>query len=177
MKLPFARTWWIDTGRVLGGCFPGSEAPEQVAVRMAALLDAGVTGVVCLQEAEERGRGGRPFEPYDSLLSSLAQQRGVAMRWIRLPVRDMTPPTRETVRAALQHIAENVGVTYVHCWGGHGRTGVIAGCYLRERGLTTEQALEHMRAARAHDPHLIDQSAPQTLAQVDVIRGWETTTV
>lgn len=142
---------------------------------MSALLDVGVTGVVCLQEADERGRGGRPFDPYEPTLSALAKQRGVTMSWIRLPVRDMSPPSRETVQAALQHIANNQGVTYVHCWGGHGRTGVVAGCYLRERGLTTEQALEHMRLARAHDPHLIDQSAPQTLAQVEVIRRWEST--
>lgn len=161
---------------MLGGCFPGSESGEQVAIRMSALLDAGVTGVVCLQEADERGRGGRPFEPYDGLLCELAQARGVAMQWVRLPVRDMTPPSRETVRAALDHIAENVGITYVHCWGGHGRTGVIAGCYLREHGLTTDQALEHIRLARVHDPHLVTQPAPQTYAQVDVIRTWEPVT-
>lgn len=169
--LPFPKTWWIEPGRVIGGCFPGAIDPGEVEPRMLRLLDAGVTAVACLQEEDEAGHG-RPFAPYADRLIALAEARGRRVDWARFPVRDNTPPSTGTVRAVLDRIAAEPGVTYVHCWGGHGRTGVIAGCLYREQGLTAEQAFERIRAARAHDPHLRAQPAPQTAEQLALVRRW-----
>lgn len=169
--LPFPRTWWIDPGRVLGGCFPGAIEPADVEPRLLALLECGVTAVACLQEEDELGRG-RPFAPYAPRLAALAAARGGAVDWARFPVKDMTPPPPAVVRRVLDRIAAEPGVTYVHCWGGHGRTGVIAGCLYREQGLAADAALDRIRLARAHDEHLRGQPAPQTHEQLALVRRW-----
>lgn len=156
---------------MLGGCFPGAIDPADVEPRMLRLLDAGVTAVACLQEEHELARG-RPFAPYAPLLVALGEARGRRVDWARFPVEDNTPPTTSVVRAVLDRIASEPGVTYVHCWGGHGRTGVIAGCLYREQGLSADQAFERIRAARAHDPHLRAQPAPQTAEQLALVRRW-----
>ena len=47
--------------------------------------------------------------------------------------------------------------TYVHCWGGHGRTGTFACCYLMQEGLSANEALTRLlqwreRLPRNHFP-------------------------
>ena len=57
-------------------------------------------------------------------------------------------------------------VLYVHCWGGHGRTGVLAAALVgRLYNLPTGDALRYCQAC--HDSRLYPQNArsPQTLAQ------------
>ncbi len=172
MTYPFPKTWWITPGRVLGGCFPGAPDPADVDGRLRGLLDVGVTSVIYLQEAAELGGGGKPFTPYDARLVALGADRGVAVTWARLPTRDLTPPSVTAVRQALDILHANDAVTYVHCWGGHGRTGVVAGCWLREQGMTAEEAFEAITEARAHDKHLSTQPSPQTDAQRARVVGW-----
>jgi hypothetical protein len=172
MDLPFPRTWWISPGRLLGGCFPGHVDPEKVDPRLEALLDVGVVDVICLQQEDERGGGGLPFDPYHPRLHALGAARGVEVSWVRFPVRDMTAPSEATMRAVLDRIHARAAITYVHCWGGHGRTGAVAGCWLREQGLTAEEAFAHIRAARAHDPYLREQASPQTADQHELVRRW-----
>ncbi len=169
---PFARTWWITPDRLLGGCFPGAPDAAQADLRLRALLDAGVTQVLCLQEEGELGSQGRPFAPYEVRLRQLALARGLELAWERFPTRDMTAPTEATVRAVLERVRAAPGATYVHCWGGHGRTGAVAGCWYRELGLDPEDALDAIREARRHDPYLREQPSPQTPDQHELIRRW-----
>jgi protein tyrosine phosphatase (PTP) superfamily phosphohydrolase (DUF442 family) len=164
--------WWIEPGKVLGGPTPASfDTPTQES-RLRALLDLGVTEVINLQMDHEPTRNGLALPAYQVRLQELAAQRGVALGWVRLPTRDMEPPTVETVREALRRIRGAAGVTFVHCRGGHGRTGVVAGCHLRERGLTAEQAFAAMAASREPDLLLRDLAAPQNEPQREVVRRW-----
>ena len=41
---------------------------------------------------------------------------------------------------------------YVHCWGGTGRTGTVAGCWLVEQGLTGDEALRRIAELRRGTP-------------------------
>jgi protein-tyrosine phosphatase len=54
--------------------------------------------------------------------------------------------------------AESGRNVVIHCIGGLGRTGTVAGCVLVELGLTSAQALEVLHALRG--PH-----CPETRAQ------------
>lgn len=54
----------------------------------------------------------------------------------------MRTPTVDQMRAILDAIDRAAGsIVYVHCWGGHGRTGTVAGCYLVRHGQDTRQSL------------------------------------
>lgn len=170
MTAPLPRTWWIEPGRLLGGPFPGDTDPVEHDRKLRALVEVGLTHVVCLQEADERGHRGLPFPSYEARVRELAADRSVT--WTRFPIRDLTAPTEETMAAILDHLAGLEGVVYLHCWGGHGRTGVVAGCRLRELGLGADEALARIAAARAHDPYLRRQPSPQTEDQLALVRGW-----
>lgn len=174
---PVARTWWIESGRVLGGMFAAGKTPTESEDRLGALLDAGVRLFVNLQEPRELGHGRRPFDDYEPLLRKLARERGITkLAVIRSPIPDMGVPEDigELRRAidTVDHLTRNGDLAYVHCWGGHGRTGLFAGCLLRRRGLSADEAFERISRAREHDAHLASYPSPQTEAQRDVVRLW-----
>jgi protein-tyrosine phosphatase len=70
--------------------------------------------------------------------------------------------------------ANRTGVTYVHCWGGVGRTGTVAGCLLVEAGFTSEEAIAILARKwvvmekRGRHPR-----TPETREQFDFIRTWK----
>jgi hypothetical protein len=175
---PYPRSWWIVPGQVLGSGFPGTQDMEETMDKLSSLVAMGVRLIVNLQEVDEAGAGGMPFPDYVPLLEAVCSQvKRPAPRVVRLPIQDYGIPTRQRMREILDEVlgAQKRGETVlVHCWGGHGRTGTVAGCLLRELevGLTGEEALGRIAKARAHDEYLAEKRAPQTPAQMDFVRTW-----
>ena len=54
----------------------------------------------------------------------------------------------------------------IHCAGGIGRSGEIAGCYLRDLGLRATDTLKML--AKTRGPR-----CPETEQQQDYVSGWE----
>ena len=138
MKYPFDRTWWIEDDKLLGGRYPGTPSREEQARMLGALIDAGVRLIINLQEPLERGRGGRRFRDYEPILQRVAQNRGVAVEVSRFPISDQTIPQPQVMREILDQIDATIAAgkrVYVHCWGGSGRTGVVAGCWLDRKSV------------------------------------------
>jgi hypothetical protein len=175
LQLPFPKSWWIDPGRIIGGCFPGTPEPEAMQAMLSRLLDVGVRTVINLQVPGERGNNGRPFPDYAPVLKQLAQQRGIEARAHRHPITDMGIPSVEEMKGILAAIdaalAEDHRV-YVHCWGGHGRTGTVAGCWHARCGMDFDRALAAIAAARRHDDYLRGEESPQTREQRRFVREW-----
>jgi hypothetical protein len=80
------------------------------------------------------------------------RKRGI--EWHHLPIVDLNPPNEAFHRlwlssgtAALRTLREG-GKVLVHCRGGLGRAGTVAGALLIELGETPERALQKVRAAR-----------------------------
>lgn len=101
---------------------------------LSALRELGIRAVVSLTErAPEPLRGDQD------------------LRWLHLPVTDMTPPSVEQAREFVSFVesalADGLPVG-VHCLAGLGRTGTLIACYLVSQGLTPEEALDRVRAAR-----------------------------
>lgn len=140
----------------------------------AALVDMGFGLVLNLQERHEDGREGS--SPYESQLLAAAERSNRDVRTIQVPIRDHGVPTQQQARYAIDMIMaaiEDDTPTYLHCWGGHGRTGVIAGCLLRERGMSADEALAAIREARSyHRDGIARIASPQTAAQVQFVRDW-----
>ena len=170
--VPFARTWWIEPGRVLGGCYPGGLHAPTVQEKLSALFGAGIRLIICLQQAEERGNGGLPFTSYAEIWRSIGEDARERVDWQRHPITDMSIPSMAEMRAILHAINQSRSPVYVHCWGGHGRTGTVAGCYLVSHGLVPDVAFEHIRAARNHDSYLRSQPSPQTYEQRNFVEKW-----
>ncbi len=58
---------------------------------------------------------------------------------------------------------------YVHCWGGHGRTGTVIGAWLVKEGMNAKQALDQIKSQRLLS--LFGEApSPQTPEQIEVIK-------
>ena len=175
MTHPFARTWWIDKGMILGGRYPGTPDPEESRKMLSDLVASGVRVIINLQEPGEKGRDGKPFPDYSGVLQSVAGAAGVSVELHRLPIHDWGVPTTEQmakIQALLQASVDAGKIVYVHCWGGHGRTGTVGACWLIDHHHTVAEALAAMKQARSHDDHLAGESAPQSEPQKRFVQKW-----
>ncbi len=175
MQALLPQTWWVKDGLLIGGCFPGDYDDAGTEKKLRRLLDAGVRCFVSLQQPGEMSWSGA-FTPYAPVVEKLAKEMNVEVSCLNFPIVDMGIPTKVLMREILDVIEESIqkGIcVYVHCWGGHGRTGTVVGCWLREHGFSGQEALERIQKLRRHDPHLVQWESPQTPAQRNMIFEWE----
>src|SRR5437660_7399254 len=154
---PTAESYWV-TPTVLAGKYPGSLVTAESERKVRALIEAGVRTFIDLTGADE-------CPPYCQLLVPGTVH-------VRIPVVDVTCPSAEQVRAAIDAIGdgERRGIVYLHCRGGCGRTGVVLGCYFVTRGATPPEALQLVhRLTRA----LSSSPCPETPDQVETINCWK----
>ena len=164
----------IETGTLYGGEYPGHRKPAMAQASLRRLMDIGIRTFIDLTSPCDE------LEPYEGILADLTAESGIALRRISLPIADMdTADSDEAMRKIMDSIRESVRAApavYIHCWLGIGRTGTMAGCWLRECGLGPEEAMgrvqplysSHMAKARTYP------ESPQTRSQKDAIRFWRT---
>ncbi len=111
---------------------------------LAALKEQGVSHVACLLTENE-------FSAYgvDNLLDAY-EQAGLATHQLPIPDYGVCSPLEmaKLVQSLACDLAEGAGVL-IHCVGGLGRSGLVAACYLKSRGLGTEKAIAEVRQARS----------------------------
>ena len=76
----------------------------------------------------------------------------LSLRYLNVPILDLTAPTAEQLDRCIAFLSENVlqGVVYVHCKVGYSRTAAVVGTYLLESGMvpTAEAAMGRLQAVR-----------------------------
>ena len=152
---PFPQSFWVHDGLLCAGCYPGDPDPATRDAKLRGLLDCGIRRVLSLMEADERSHGGRPFKPYVQRLHELAVERKVSVECLSLPIPDARAPLPATLQEILENIESGLqeqNPTYLHCWGGHGRTGTVVACHLVQQGYTAQQAIDEVVARRADLP-------------------------
>lgn len=166
---PHGNSYWLLPGRIVAGEYPRNPDEAGSRAKLKAILEVGVTQFIDLTEPHE-------LEPYAELMQSEAAARGLTAKHQRHPIRDLRVPRVATMRTILDAIVANrTGATYVHCWGGVGRTGTVAGCLLVEAGFTAEEAIVILAgkwmvmAKRNRHPR-----SPETTEQLEFIRAWAT---
>jgi len=175
MEVPFPQSYWVVPGRLLAGCYPQAGNERTSRQMLENLLDAGIRQFVSLMEPVELDWDDRPFPPYENRLKDLADARGVAVAFSRMPIRDMSVPTDGHMEKILDLIDRSIGdqrPVYVHCLGGRGRTGTVVGCYLARHG--------HAKSLRALDlintlrKDTVDHArpSPETPEQVNMVLRW-----
>ena len=166
---PIPESYWVETGRLLAGEYPGQFDGELTRKRIDALLEAGFDTFIDLTRPDE-------ILPYTQALFDEAKAYEIEVEHYRFPIRDFGLPTPEQMNSLLDRIDERLRAghkLYVHCWGGIGRTGTTVGCYLVRRGRTGEEALKQLAQwwKKVPKSHYHPQS-PETQAQADFIRDW-----
>lgn len=167
-KTPIPDSYWIEKGKLLAGEYPGAESEEEARKKLRAFIEAGITYFIDLTEEHE------PLEPYADLLHSEAEKAGREVVHRRMPIMDVSVPTVEymdEIQEAISDAIEEGHAVYVHCRGGVGRTGTVAGCYLVEQGMGGEEAIEHLAGLRNGTPKAARKS-PETGEQEEMIRSW-----
>ncbi len=171
---PIPRSYWVEPGRVLAGEYPGSERETDALRKIDRLLAAGVIVFLDLTHPDDRSHSGKQLLPYQGLLPANAPLSGREIEHRRMPIRDGCAPTIEEMKAILDAIdtATSDGhVVYFHCWGGHGRTGTVAGCYLVRHGMPAKDALREIKRLREGAPngHYV---SPDPGPQTEMVLTW-----
>ena len=168
---PFPESYWVVPGRFLAAEYPRSLDDEGSLRKLSAILSTGLTTFIDLTTHHD------PLKPYDQLFDSLPPELANGARRENYPILDMNVPHStdhviEILDAIDGELAMGNGV-YLHCWGGIGRTGTIAGCWLVRHGRTGDEALEHLnRLWQANPKRVYWPSIPQTPEQAEFVREW-----
>lgn len=155
MQKPFPQSFWVAPPLLCAGQYPGAPDPDERDAKLNGLLDCGLTQIVRLMEPDEVSYSGRPFAPYAPRFLELAAARGIEAEVHAFPIPDEHPPTPETLAAILDRLNRNIEAetpTYLHCWGGHGRTGTIVASFLVQGGLSPDEAIAQLMQWRAGLP-------------------------
>jgi Cyclin-dependent kinase inhibitor 3 (CDKN3) len=163
---PDPNTYWVP-GKLLAGEYPGARDSEEARRRLRSFLAAGVRHFIDLTEVGE-------LTPYAELLT---EEAGSRTSYERFPIHDGSvpdePKTVAEIIAAIDRGIAAEGITYVHCRGGVGRTGLAVACWLQEHGQTPDEALTDLAdkwRSCAKSKRL--PSSPETAEQVRWVNEW-----
>jgi len=175
-NIPFPRSYWVVPDQLLAGYFPGSKDPVQESANMEGLINAGIRHVINLMEEDELDHQGKPFRPYQERFKDLAALKGIDVTWERMPIRDVSVPSKNMMVRILDRIDQALAQqrpVYVHCWGGKGRTGTVVGCYLVRHGIAEgKAAMKAIQEMRRNDPKA-HEASPETREQCDFLLRWK----
>ena len=119
--------WWIEEPKLLGSSNPDDAFLEQ-------LFSKGFRVLISLLEESAQVPNYEPAQLSDG--------------WVRhnLPIKDFHAPSLEQLRTFVTMVeAQEQAKILVHCQGGLGRTGTMAAAYFIYKGMTTSEAIDHVR--------------------------------
>jgi hypothetical protein len=173
--VPFPRSYWVISGKLLAGSYPGSKDPKEATEKLTALIESGIRHVINLMEPDERDFTGHRFVPYEEVMESISAKMRVSVTFEPLPIKDLFIPTERYMARILNQIdfcIKHGKPVYVHCWGGIGRTGTVVGCYLVRHGLATGKNVIDMIKNLRKDCEDADRRSPEKREQREMVVGW-----
>jgi ADP-ribosylglycohydrolase len=170
-KAPLPNSYWVVPGRLLAGEHPGGGSLATTTQRLHALLSAGVTLFIDLTEEGE-------VADYSHLL--IYASGAEPINYVRHAIGDHgvpdSPQVMQNILEAIDVHLSQQGVVYVHCRAGIGRTGTAIGCYLVRLGLHGEAGLDRLNELWCESERSKAwPSVPETEAQIDYVRKWQST--
>ncbi|ORX97933.1 phosphatases II [Basidiobolus meristosporus CBS 931.73] len=166
---------WVIPEKVICGAYPMVRDKEKCVDYLRSLLSAGVTTFVCLQEESELSMLPEYKNSLQCIHRELADHESSSLQFIHFPIRDGSilhdVLLGSLVNVLEQRVFKNNEVLYIHCWGGHGRTGTLVACLLSKYyGLNADLALELTQ--RLHDTRHdgVIAKSPETRVQVNQVR-------
>ncbi|MDD2999190.1 MAG: hypothetical protein PHV05_09035 [Candidatus Riflebacteria bacterium] len=129
------RCYWVIEGVFLAGNYPynpGIDEPEEF---LKQLLSIGINTFIDLTEEDK-------LTHYQPVLVKLSHGE---IFYRRFEIMDYSVPTLEQMQKVIAEINLSLKKgrrVYLHCRGGIGRTGTTVGCWLRDQGLSGQEALD-----------------------------------
>lgn len=180
---PTPESNWVILGRLMVGAYPASayddSENEQI---LESILRCRVSTFVCLQQEYHHGaqesmwRSGQCLRPYiEDAVEICHKQRypeivpAEELKFLHHGIVDCGTTNDLTVLELAADVCNRLllgEVIYLHCWGGHGRTGTVVAVALGLLyGLSASEAL--MRTQLYHDLRVcnLNVGSPQTLQQ------------
>lgn len=173
MRPPFPNSYWLEDGGIVCGEYPREFDDDAEPTKIQALLSAGVRAFVNFTEPGE-------LKPYEEIVLAVAADLEIdpgELEFHQHPIRDMSIPRTggevkrmlHTIRSARQRRK----VVYLHCWGGKGRTGTVAGCLLSEfSGVSGDAALQALGERWQSCAKATYAESPETDEQREWVRLW-----
>ncbi len=157
---PLHQSYYVG-GKLFAGEYPGDKYGELAEAKLKRMHHFGVRHFIDLTEEGE-------LRPYHQLLPG-------DTTYLRFPIRDVDVP--ESVEAVhqlidkIEYMSQQGGYTYIHCWGGVGRTGtIVACCKARQmKEPTLGEALTAMQSNFSNMPKASHRKSPETQAQIDFV--------
>lgn len=190
---PTPESNWVIPGRLLVGAFPASSDDTETLYLLTAILKEKVNKFVCLQNefrptgvTEPMWRSGQALRPYFDDVEHIVRNRYhygdlwkdmatlEQLSFVHFPIEDCGVTNDDDVIELAKSLAmslQNGEILYIHCWGGHGRTGTIV-CILLHLLYGLEGLAALQRCQEVHDLRqcAIDVQSPQTLLQRQQVR-------
>jgi O-acetyl-ADP-ribose deacetylase (regulator of RNase III) len=139
---PFAQSYWVIPGKLLAGAYPGSRDPVIHETNIRALTDANIQLIINLTEANEVDAEGLGLVRYQERFMQLSTQRGKKPEYHQFGIPDGKLPHNPEQMLAILNTIDNALAgnrpVYVHCRRGHGRTGMVIGCWLKRNHRFTD---------------------------------------
>jgi len=187
---PTPESNWVVKGKLIAGAFPGFTEDDKNEESLTHILNSGVTTFVCLQKefdpdiSEEAWRKNYGLRPYlkdvEKMIQSKERYPKLATTiekaaFVHEKIRDCDVTDDATTLRLAKKLVKAIydgEVIYLHCWGGHGRTGIIVCIMLHLMfNLSSQECL--LLCQKLHNMRLYDLgvSSPQTFHQrIQVIR-------
>lgn len=190
---PTPESNWVIPGVLLVGAFPASADDDETFLLISEILKLGINKFVCLQQeyresgvSEAMWRAGHGLRPYYEDVKKIVANkskfdtfRGVKicesseLNFVHFPIRDCGITDDAAVLKLCRQLVKAISegeVLYLHCWGGHGRTGTVV-CimlYLMYQ-LDAREAMQ--RCQKVHDmrQYPVEVGSPQTQSQRDQV--------
>jgi protein-tyrosine phosphatase len=167
---PITASYWLPGSPILAGEYPGHWETVEARRRLRRFLDVGVTAFLDLTRPEDG------LEPYRDLLVGEAESLEIEVVHSPMPIPDLGVPRLEEMTAILDRLDEWAATgraSYVHCWGGIGRTGTVIGCHLVRAGLDGAAALATVQGLyETTGKHVREPRSPQTVEQRQFVMKW-----
>jgi protein-tyrosine phosphatase len=191
---PIEESNWVVPGKLIAGAFPGYISDLETERALIKILNTGVSKFVCMQEEyniaikEEDWRKNlyvraSAVRPYFADVQRIMENKVihptlntdvVNMTFDHCPIKDCSTVADEIVFNLAKDLVKAIHdgeVVYLHCWGGHGRTGIMVCLMLHLMyGLTANEALERCQFLHDIRKMPIIVSSPQTFHQKEQVR-------
>jgi predicted protein tyrosine phosphatase len=192
---PHKESNWVIPGRLIAGAYPADKDIEKTEENLLVILQTGVTHFVCLQSeynpdaTEESVQSEKNIRPYMNDLTRMFSGNAVVpavaeamktlpitiddIEFIHVPIKDCNiindTEVRNLVQTLYEKIVQNKKI-YVHCWGGHGRTGTV-NCILLSKlyGISAHESMLYNNVVHMFRKSPVPIGSPQTRLQIEQV--------